>query len=198
MFVCSIAHLSFLKLHIFISKGNIMLFQIWPLCQCNVRFRLELSGTHEFYLYWLKCWNRLGFIFVKLWYLKMTLDQNGHCCGIPNPPISPNETHEWLINLCHMALSHNGTTAWLYTFTLCYHPPREYKERRSHVLAWSSINWASGAKSVAGENNTIFWWNIFCWGFSTFSLFTEPVKEWNKSTIPLSSLFSYIMPSFKL
>ena len=118
MFVCSIAHLSFLKLHIFISKGNIMLFQIWPLCQCNVRFRLELSGTHEFYLYWLKCWNRLGFIFVKLWYLKMTLDQNGHCCGIPNPPISPNETHEWLINLCHMALSHNDTTAWLYTFML--------------------------------------------------------------------------------
>ena len=27
-----------------------MLFEIWPLCQYNVRFRLELSGTHQFYL----------------------------------------------------------------------------------------------------------------------------------------------------
>ena len=196
MFVCSIAHLSFLKLHIFIYKGNIMLFQIWPLCQCNVRFRLELSGTHEFYLYWLKCWNRLGFIFVKLWYLKMTLDQNGHCCGIPNPPISPNETHEWLINLCHMALSHNDTTAWLYTFMLSPSQSTK-KEEVMSLLDQASIEHQELNQLLVKK--TSFSGEIFfCWGFSTFSLFTEPVKEWNKSTIPLSSLFSYIMPSFKL
>ena len=91
-----------------------MLFQIWPLCQCNVRFRLELSGTHEFYLYWLKCWNSLG-LNSKLFLLggnqalnrqsclEWTLD-NCLCYVIPNLLISVimRLMNDSAINLCHM------------------------------------------------------------------------------------------------